>query len=108
MNLISNIIHLAIYPLDLIIHTIIDPIMVVDIMMMVTMVVDIMVAMVMVDMVMVIAIVTVYRISRELARMATSMEEKSNRVLSGIWWSRKARPHQLTVATRSTLGTLLG
>ena len=44
--------------------------MVVDIMMMVTMVVDIMVAMVMVDimvaMVMVIAIVTVYRISREV------------------------------------------
>jgi len=74
--------------------------------------VDIMVTMVVVDimvaMVMVIVIITAaHRIRKELARMATSMEEKSSRVLSETWSLKKAKHPLPTVATRSTLGTMI-
>jgi len=74
--------------------------------------VDIMVTMVVVDimvaMVMAIVIITAaHRIRKELARMATSMEEKSSRVLSEIWLLKRAKHLQRTVATRSTLGMMI-
>jgi len=74
--------------------------------------VDIMVTMVVVDVmvatVMAIVIITVaHRIRKELARMATSMEEKSSRVLSEIWLLKRAKHLQRTVATRSTLGMMI-
>jgi len=74
--------------------------------------VDIMVTMVVVDimvaMVMAIVIITAaHRIRKELARMATSMEEKSSRVLSETWSLKKAKHPLPTVATRFTLGTMI-
>jgi len=76
--------------------------------------VDIMVTMVVVDvmvamaMAMAIVIITAaHRIRKELARMATSMEEKSSRVLSETWSLKRAKHPLPTVATRFTLGTMI-
>merc|ERR1719500_2173413 len=47
------------------------------------------------------------RISKELARTDTSMEEKSSSLLSETWWSKRVKHPPPTVATLSTHGTMI-
>jgi len=95
---------------DMVTVTMVDMMMVIMVVVImavvIMMVVDIMVV-TMVAMVMTIFITTAHRIDREPARMATSMEEKSSRVLNETWSLKRVKHPQPTVATRSTLGTMI-